>query len=156
MLRASGRSVEWRSQYVPYDERWCPDPPAGWAPADPTTSEPTTTPKSMTTTPAPLCDGETSPFSLAGSMLCVPNKLYPAPGVSHCVLEDTWEHVVENKHHYKAGGLGRKMRDGWGVWVCMEHPCCADKDDRVCFTYSEEHRVFVPWGYNRHLHLFKK
>ena len=31
----------------------------------------------MTTTPAPLCDGETRPFVHAGDMLCVPNNVHP-------------------------------------------------------------------------------
>ena len=30
----------------------------------------------------------------------------------------------------------------WEVWVCMEHPCATDKNERVCFTYSEAHYVF--------------
>ena len=108
-----------------------------------------------TTTPAPLCDGEARPFSLAGDTLCVPNSLYPAPNVVHCVFEGTWADVVEHKHLYKTGGLGKKLRDEWKVWVCMEHACATDKTDRVCFTFSEEHRVFVPWGYNSHLHILK-
>jgi hypothetical protein len=70
------------------------------------------------------------------------------------VFEGTWADVVENQHLYKTGGLGKKMLDVWEVWVCMEHACAADKTDRVCFTFSEERRVFVPWGYNSHLRIF--
>ena len=44
----------------------------------------------------------------------------------------------------------------WEVRVCMEHPCATDKNDRVCFTYSEAHHVFVPWGYKSHLTFLKK
>ena len=119
-------------------------------PAMPTTTTPTppTTSSATTTTPVPLCDGETSPFILTNDTVCVPKNIYPAPNVSHCVFDYMWEEVLENKHLYKTGGLGRKMRDEWKVWVCMEHPCATDENDRVCFTFSEEHRVFVPWGYN--------
>ena len=87
----------------------------------------------------------------------MPNTLYPPPNVSHCVFEGTWDDVtvVENKPLYKTGGLGKMMRDGWQVWVCVDHPCATDKKDRVCFTYSEEYHVFVPWGYNSHLKIFK-
>ena len=56
----------------------------------------TTTTSATTTTPVPLCDGATSPFMIAGDTLCVPNNLYPAPNVSHCVFEQTWEDVKEN------------------------------------------------------------
>ena len=107
------------------------------------------------TTPAPLCDGETSPFKLVEDTLCVPNHLYPASNVSHCVFERTWKDVLDNRHLYKTGGLGKMMCDEWQVWVCMEHPCATDKNDRVCFTYSEAHHVFVPWGYNSLLNLLR-
>jgi len=86
----------------------------------------------------------------------VPNNLYPAVNVSHCVFDYTWEDVRKNKHLYKTGGLGKKMSNAWQVWVCAEHPCATDKNDRVCFTYSEENHVFVPWGYNSVLRLLKK
>jgi len=115
-----------------------------------------TTLSATTPPPAPLCDGATSPFSLAGDTLCVPNNIYPTPNVLHCVFAHTWEDVVKNRHLYKTGGLGKMMRDTWEVWVCMEHPCATDKNDRVCFTFDEEHRVFVPWGYNSHLRILKK
>ena len=121
-----------------------------------TTPTPTTTSSAATTTPAAFCDETTSPFILAGDTLCVPNHLFPAPNVAHCVFENMWEDVVENKHLYNIGGLGKKMRDMWQVWVCMEHPCATDKNDRVCFTFSEAHRVFVPLGYNSRLRILKK
>ena len=102
-----------------------------------------------------LCDGETSPFFLAGDTFCVPNNIYPAPNVSHCVFENTWQDVRKDNYFYRTGGLGKMMRDGWEVWVCMDHPCCTNKNDKVCFTYNVVHHVFVPWGYNSHLHIFK-
>jgi hypothetical protein len=114
-----------------------------------------TTLSAAATNPAILCDGETSPFFLAGDTFCVPNNLYPAPNVSHCVFENTWQDVRKDNYFYKTGGLGKMMRDGWEVWVCMDHPCCANKKDKVCFTYNEVHHVFAPWGYNSHLHIFK-
>jgi Leucine-rich repeat (LRR) protein len=110
-----------------------------------------------TTTPVPLCGGETSPFILANDTLCVPNNLYPAPNVAHCVFEHTWRDLRSMQVSFSTGGLGRLMTDSeWEVWVCMEHPCATDKDDTVCFTYSEAHHVFVPWGYKSHLTFLKK
>ena len=38
----------------------------------------------------------------------------------------------------------------------MDHPCATDENDRVCFTFSEAHHVFVPWGYNNQLNILKK
>ena len=109
------------------------------------------------TTPAPLCDGAASPFSLDGDTVCVPNIIYPAPNVSHCVFEHTWRDLRSMQVSFSTGGLGRLMTDSeWEVWVCMEHPCATDTDDRVCFTYSEAHHVFVPWGYKSHLTFLKK
>ena len=114
-------------------------------------------PTVTTTTPAPFCDGETSPFFLAGDTLCVPNNLYPAANVSHCEFAHTWDDVAENKHLYRTGGLGKKMSGAWQVWVCQgAHPCSDNKKDTVCFTYSEVHRVFVPWGYNSDLRILKQ
>ena len=107
-----------------------------------------------------LCDGETSPFILANDTLCVPNNLYSAPNVAHCVFEHTWRDLRSMQGSFSTGGLGKLMTDfEWEVWVCMEHPCATDKNDRVCFTYSEAHYVFffcVPWGYKSHLTFLKK
>jgi len=126
------------------------------APA-PTTSPIPSTTLSATTTPVPLCDGTTSPFVLAVDTLCVPNNIYPVPNVSHCVFGNTWKDIITMKARFYTGGLGKLMtNDKWEVWVCqVDHACSATENDRVCFTYSEEHHVFVPWGYSRHLHIFK-
>ena len=116
-----------------------------------TTPTPTTT-TSDTITPVPLCDGATSPFILANDTLCVPNNLYPAPNVAHCVFEHTWRDLRSMQGSFSTGGLGKLVTDfEWEVWVCMDHPCATDKDDKVCFTFSEAHHVFVPWGYKSHL-----
>jgi len=110
-----------------------------------------------TTTPDPLCHSEARPFSLAGDTLCVPNSLYPAPNVSHCVFGYTWRDLRSMKGSFSTGGLGKLMTDfEWEVWVCMEHPCATDKGDRVCFTFSEAHHAFVPWRYKSHLNVLKK
>jgi hypothetical protein len=120
-----------------------------------TTTVPTSTISSATTTtPAPLCDTGTSPFILAEDSLCVPNVIYPSPNVSQCVFDKSWEYIKSHKVMFKTGGLGKKMRLGWKVWVCsLSHPCGDDKNDLVCFTYSEFHHVFVPWGLNSELRV---
>ena len=107
-------------------------------------------------TPSLNCHGDTSPLYLSSSMFCVPNNIYPISSVSHCAIEKPWEHVLKNKHMYQTGGLGKHGRDGWEVWVCMEHPCCGEKKDNMCFTYSEVYHVFVPWGCNSDIGLMKQ
>lgn len=47
------------------------------------------------------------------------------------------------------GGLGKFMIPGqWEVWLCQTGVVCGGVEQRedVCFTYSEEYFVFVPWG----------
>ena len=89
--------------------------------------------------------------------LCVPNELYPAENVSNCVFDKTWGDVKRLKGVMATGGLGKKMRDGWEVWVCgVQLPCAYEAEDWVCYTYSEKHEVFVPWGYNLQLGLVVK
>ena len=44
----------------------------------------------------------------------------------------------------------------WKVWMCAaDLACSAREGDRVCFTFSERHQVFVPWGYNSDLEIVK-
>ena len=104
-----------------------------------TTTTTTTTPM-PTTTPSPsttICDGNTSPFSVAGTVLCVSNTIYPSSNVSHCVLEKTWkELLMEGAYH--TGGLGELMTvNEYEVCVCVrDHPCVDDENYMVCFTYK--------------------
>ena len=131
---------------VSFDTTTSTPPPTSPPPPPP---PPTT---SATITPVPLCDGATSPFILANDTLCVPNNLYPAPNVAHCVFEHTWRDLRSMQGSFSTGGLGKLVTDfEWEVWVCMDHPCATDKDDKVCFTFIEAHHVFVPWGYKSHL-----
>ena len=90
--------------------------------------------------------------------LCVPNELYPAENVSKCVFDMTWEEVSKFKGVVETGGLGEMMKEyEWEVWVCgVQLPCAYEAEDWVCYTYSEKHEVFVPWGYNRQLGLVVK
>jgi outer membrane protein assembly factor BamB len=117
-----------------------------------TTTTTTPTPTTTTNTPTPtttpsttICDGNTSPFSVAGTVLCVSNTIYPSSNVSHCVLEKTWKELrMEGVFH--TGGLGKLMTvNEYEVWVCIsDHPCVEDENDMVCFTYNEKKTVFVP------------
>ena len=54
------------------------------------------------------------------------------------------------KERFFTGVLGKVMTEfKWEVWVCqVEHPCSVSEKDMVCFTYSEENHVFVPWVFN--------
>jgi len=103
------------------------------------------------------CAGAARPFAVAGAAaLCVPERLFPAPEVEHCVFDKTWLDVAEQPGLFVAGGLGKKLMDEWKVWMCAaDVPCSAREGDRVCFTFSERHQVFVPWGYNSELKIVK-
>ena len=113
----------------------------------------------VVTTPAPMpppCAGSARPLSVAGAALCVPERFLPAPAVEHCVFEKTWADVKANRGVFAAGGLGKMLMPEWKVWMCSaEVPCSARVGDRVCFTFSERYRVFVPWGYNSDLQIVK-
>ena len=79
----------------------------------------------------------------------------PSPAVSQCVLEKTWKEMI-GKIEFKTGGLGRKIVDGkFEVWVCLsDHYSCSEQvDDALCFTFSEQHNVFVPWGFSKELSM---
>jgi hypothetical protein len=90
--------------------------------------------------------------------ICVPNELYPAENVSNCVFDMTWREVSKFKGVVETGGLGEMMKKyEWEVWVCgAQLPCAYEAKDWVCYTYSEKHEVFVPWGYNLQLGLVVK
>ena len=99
-------------------------------------------PTVTTTTPAPFCDGETSPFFLAGDTLCVPNNLYPAANVSHCEFAHTWDDVAENKHLYRTGGLGKEdERCVAGVGVHGTSVCRQEKRQGVLHLQRGSPRV---------------
>ena len=104
-----------------------------------------------------ICEGNTSLFKVNDLDICVPNELYPAEDVSNCVFDKTWGDVKRLKGVMATGGLGKKMSDGWEVWVCgVQLPCAYESEDWVCYTYSEKDEVFVPWGYNLQLGLVVK
>ena len=109
--------------------------------------------------PSPLdtaCSDDTRPLSVAGAALCVPERLFPAPDVEHCVFDKTWLDVGEQPDLFTAGWLGKKLTAEWKVWMCAaDVPCSAREGDLVCFTFSERHQVFVPWGYNSDLEIIK-
>ena len=125
---------------------------------------PTTTAAALTTPPpatppaGTACAGDARVFATHGTSLCVPPELYPAPNVSHCVFDTTWEDVRKLKGVLETGGLGDLLvADEWEVWVCgAQLPCALEQSDWACFTYNELHGVFVPWGYNRQLRLVGK
>ena len=97
-------------------------------------------------------------LSVAGAAvhaLCVPEHLFPAPEVEHCVFDKTWLDITEQKDLFAMGGLGKKLMAEWKVWMCAADVPCAVRGDLVCFTFSERHRVFVPWGYNSQLKIMK-
>jgi len=90
--------------------------------------------------------------------LCVPNRFFPADNSSKCVFDKTWREVNEFKGVIETGGLGDLMIEGeWEAWVCgAQLPCAIQAQDWHCYTYSEKHKVFVPWGFNRDLALVVK
>ena len=104
------------------------------------------------------CSGNSRAFEVHGTNLCVPQRIYPASNVSHCVFDKTWSDVNKLKQVMVTGGLGDLLvEDEWEVWVCgAQLPCAFEQSDWVCFTYNELHDVFVPWGYNQQLRLVGK
>ena len=85
----------------------------------------------------------------------MPTEIYPAQEVAHCVLDQTWQEISLQWDSFFTGGLGRELVvDEWEVWLCASDvPCALERGGLVCFTYSEAHQVFVPWGDNKHLSL---
>ena len=98
--------------------------------------------------------GAARPFAVAGSALCVPESLYPAASVAHCVLEkEIWKDLAMLDKSgaakvWSTGGLGKKMVNyEFEVWLCTTLSSCGGAGGEVCFTFSERHEIFVPWGY---------
>ena len=109
--------------------------------------------------PPPVnCDVDSSLFKVNDIDICVPHELYPEENASTCVFDKTWQEVRELKGVMETGGLGDLLiEDEWEAWVCgAQLPCAIQAQDWVCYTCSEKHEVFVPWGYNRKLGLVKK
>ena len=123
----------------------------------PSTTSPATTPTPTSTPQLHDCGGETVPFATAsGDMICVPKHIYPHPEAEHCVFNHTWTDVIRAPDVFATGGLGKLLRAEWKVWVCAAaHPCVAREGDQACFTYSERHAVFVPWGFNSALRVVR-
>jgi len=92
----------------------------------------------------------------SGRDMCIPQSIYPSPEVEHCVFGKTWRDVLGSRALFATGGLGKRLCPEWEVWVCAAaHPCVEREDDWTCFTYSERHKVFVPWGLNSALHVMR-
>ena len=92
-------------------------------------------------------------------MLCVPESLFPAPHVAHCVLGLTWVQLRKlGPDAFAAsastGGLGKLLvLDEFETWLCSTLSSCVGAGGAVCFTFSEAREVFVPWGYARDLNF---
>ena len=84
--------------------------------------------------------------------ICTPASLKPRDDVVHCSLDLSWRQLVDamalGSPRWTTGGLGSLMvTDQWEVWLCDQHaPCLPDGDACVCFVYSEQHQLFLPWG----------
>ena len=132
-----------------------PPPPSC---SDDPTAEPTTT-NTSSLAPAIVCEENARAFSANGIPLCVPNDLYPAADVSHCVFDKPWKDVRSGskRNILQTGALGQRIVEHeWEVWVCgAQLPCALEKGDWVCFTYNEVHHVYVPWGYNLDLRIMR-
>ena len=106
-----------------------------------------------------LCNTSLIPSPLYGATsqstpyVCVPQPLRQRHGVVECSLEETWRQLLDAMNvgdRYSTGGLGRWMiESAYEVWVCDKHSPCmmgAESEGGVCFIYSEQAGVFVPWG----------
>ena len=132
-------------------------------------AEPPPLPSGATGLEAELCAGRTVtdvtgqsniltvPAALYGSTgqpeayLCVPPKLQPQAAVAHCTFDLSWEELLEHEDRLTTGGLGKLMiEEQFEVWVCDSAPPCLAGAGQtgavVCYTYSEEYSIFVPWG----------
>lgn len=85
----------------------------------------------------------------------MPSRLYPAESVAHCRFNQTWQEASQRWDAFFTGALGQELvAFEWEVWLCgSEVPCALERGGLVCFTYSEAHEVFVPWGDNSDLLL---
>lgn len=121
-----------------------PPPPPPLAPPPPLPPPPPPPP------PLGVCVNSSDiSVSASGKMVCVPKHLAPFSSIQNCSLP-TWKQIKPHLRSgdYITGGLGRLMIvDKFEVWVCASapHPC-ATEGDRMCFTYGELDRVFIPWG----------
>jgi len=105
------------------------------------------------------CAGAARPFAAAGAPpLCVPELLFPAGNVAHCVLGLTWAQLRPSAvaSAVSTGGLGKALVvDEFETWLCSTLSSCGSVGGAVCFTFSEAREVFVPWGYARELNFTK-
>lgn len=94
---------------------------------------------------------------MSGKVICVPERFYPSANVENCNMFQTWKELrYEEKGSHATGGLGKfAIPDQWEVWLCHTGVVCGGIEQHydVCFTYSEEHRVFVPWGLRSELNF---
>ena len=131
--------------------------PAPTTSSSTTTTPPPTTSNSSSTPEATLaCVGDASAFFIADKVLCVPERFYPSANVENCEMHKTWRELTLSGELYATGGLGKFMIPWqWEVWLCQTGVVCGAvvHHEDVCFTYSEENFVFVPWGLRRELDL---
>ena len=86
----------------------------------------------------------------------MPEGLFPAPHVAHCVLGLTWAQLRPGAvaGAVSTGGLGKALVvDEFEAWLCSTLSSCGGAGGAVCFTFSEAREVFVPWGYARELNF---
>ena len=67
----------------------------------------------------------------------------------------TWKNrMAGNTRALQEGMLDLEWLNKWAVWLCQEQKSCS-VHGALCFTYSEVHGLFVPWGYKRELDLVR-
>ena len=83
----------------------------------------------------------------------MPESLFPAPHVAHCVFGLTWVQLRKLRC-LSTGGLGKLLVvNEFEVWVCTTLSSCGGagsaggEGSAVCFTFSEVREVFLPWDY---------
>ena len=92
----------------------------------------------------------------------MPPALQTRADVTQCALDDglDWKGVRGQRQRYETGGLGKMMVvDKWEVWLCDKQSPCKSADEVICYTYSEEFKVFMPWGrwrYRSPLHALRR
>jgi len=99
------------------------------------------------------CEEPLVPTAAGARVLCMPAGLQPRPEVAHCgALNHSWADIIRAPPgRFTTGGLGRHLlEDRFEVWVCDRGRACA-AGGVVCYTFSEEHRLFVPWGLWEHV-----
>jgi len=110
--------------------------------------------------------GNCEVIEISGIGVCVPSSVYPSTAMRDCRMNENWQHIASTEEvyaRYRTGGLGKLMRaDQFEVWICSLQPapdssplsCSIPQGDVMCYTFSEVHHVFVPWGLNSELKLF--